>query len=467
VTTCTVSFSANPGPNTFVFTLTDSSNNVLSSFSTLNIIQPSTLNTLSFTSNPVVSSVSLQLASASENAGTPVNDLLTVNAKDADGNTIVGNAPYVDSNGNSLAFSLDVSNTQAGGKGTVTIQGPSLIHAPNHAAIYAHYDGNWLASSTISLTAVGGTVASVTGTTLTSTPYATEYSSGISSGAVPYGIANGPDGNLWSVEYSGNAILKTTTAGTNTEFSSGMSASATPIYIVQGADGAMWFSEKTANRIGRITTSGIITEYTGMSGTGPIGITKGVDGNIWFVEVFSNYITSLSASGIFSHFTVNQSSPRGIMLGPDGNLWVTYQSAACISRITSAGVETDFCYSGSLGGHPDEPVTGPDGNIWFPSADSSSICQLAINTGTITTFSTGISSNAGIRTLTDGPDGNIWFNESNYARIGRITTSGTVTEFDASNGFNTNSRLNGLTQGSDGNIWFADGNLNAIGKFVL
>jgi hypothetical protein len=99
---CTISFSTTPGPNTLAFTLTDGSSNVLSTFSTQKIIQPSTLNTLGFTANPVVHSVILQLAATTENGGVPVNDLLTFNAQDVDGNTIVGNAPYVDSSGNKV-----------------------------------------------------------------------------------------------------------------------------------------------------------------------------------------------------------------------------------------------------------------------------------------------------------------------------------------------------------------------------
>ncbi len=60
---------------------------------------------------------------------------------DADGNTIVGNANYVDSAGHPVAFLLNVSNAQAGGRGTVSILGPMRITAPGQAAIVAHYDG--------------------------------------------------------------------------------------------------------------------------------------------------------------------------------------------------------------------------------------------------------------------------------------------------------------------------------------
>jgi virginiamycin B lyase len=39
----------------------------------------------------------------------------------------------------------------------------------------------------------------------------TEFSAGISAGAGPYGIAAGPDGNLWFAEDLGNRIGRITT----------------------------------------------------------------------------------------------------------------------------------------------------------------------------------------------------------------------------------------------------------------
>jgi hypothetical protein len=46
-----------------------------------------------------------------------------------------------------------------------------------------------------------------------------------------------------------------------TEFSSGMSAGAVPNGIAAGPDGNLWFADNGANKIGKITTAGVITEY--------------------------------------------------------------------------------------------------------------------------------------------------------------------------------------------------------------
>ena len=61
--------------------------------------------------------------------------------------------------------------------------------------------------------------------------------------------------------------------------------------------------------------------------------------------------------------------------------------------------------------------------------------------------------------ITAGPDGNLWFTEL-FSRIGRITTSGVITEFPVPTAGNPN----GITAGPDGNLWFADYGADKIGN---
>lgn len=67
--------------------------------------------------------------------------------------------------------------------------------------------------------------------------------------------------------------------------------------------------------------------------------------------------------------------------------------------------------------------------------------------------------NSASSSITNGPDGALWFTESASGAIGRITTSGTVTEYPAqpANG------PGGIVTGSDGALWFADSH-NNIGR---
>lgn len=64
-------------------------------------------------------------------------------------------------------------------------------------------------------------------------------------------------------------------------------------------------------------------------------------------------------------------------------------------------------------------------------------------------------------TIITGPDGNLWFTERQGNKIGRISPSGTVTEFPLPSG---HSGPNGITVGPDGTLWFTQdsGNIGRI-----
>jgi virginiamycin B lyase len=70
-------------------------------------------------------------------------------------------------------------------------------------------------------------------------------------------------------------------------------------------------------------------------------------------------------------------------------------------------------------------TTGPDGALWFTEATGNKIGRIT-TTGVITEFSIP---NRGPNSITTGPDGALWFTESGFNQIGRITTTGVITEF--------------------------------------
>jgi hypothetical protein len=61
--------------------------------------------------------------------------------------------------------------------------------------------------------------------------------------------------------------------------------------------------------------------------------------------------------------------------------------------------------------------------------------------------------NSGPNQITAGPDGALWFTESFASQIGRITTSGVVTEYPTPT---PSSNPSGITVGPDGAIWFTE-----------
>ncbi len=311
---------------------------------------------------------------------------------------------------------------------------------------------------------LGGSLA-LAGASASANPV-TEFSAGITPESFPYGIAAGPDGNLWFTEALGKeGIGRITPAGTVTEFSTGIPPESRPTGIAAGPDGNLWFTE-VGGKIGRITPAGTVTEFAeGITdGSEPNGIAAGPDGNLWFTEEAGNRIGRITPAGVVTEFAdgiTDGSGPSGIAAGPDGNLWFTEAGGNRIGRITPAGVVTEFAEGITDGSGPNGIAAGPDGNLWFTEAGGNRIGRIT-PTGDVTEFSDGISPESGPTGIAAGPDGNLWFTEERSNRIGRITPTGDVTEFSA--GITPESRPTGITAGPDGNLWFTEPNGNRIGR---
>jgi virginiamycin B lyase len=80
-----------------------------------------------------------------------------------------------------------------------------------------------------------------------------------------------------------------------------------------------------------------------------------------------------------------------------------------ISRIMPQGVVTRIYVGVSLG----SVITGPDRSLW--STTGNDVCR--------------ITPQSGISSIAVGADGNLWFTETDASNIGRITSSGVITEF--------------------------------------
>jgi len=297
----------------------------------------------------------------------------------------------------------------------------------------------------------------------------TEFSKGITRHSEPWAITAGPDGNLWIAENGGEykgerfrgAIARITPSGTVTEFTAGLEEGSAPQGITTGPDGNLWFTD-AAGRIGRITPAGAITEFSkGISSNSePSGIAAGPDGNLWFTERFGSRIGRITPAGVVTEFTVGLTSgenPQGITAGPDGNLWFTEEGhfvkpsyvGGAIGKVTPAGEITEFKLktSGTL---PNAITQGPDGNLWF-AQDSGRIGRITTS-GAVTEFSEHITPGSEPLGIATGADGNLWFGEYALHHIGRITPSGVVTEFEEGV---SESSPRAIAAGPDGNLWFA------------
>jgi streptogramin lyase len=230
-----------------------------------------------------------------------------------------------------------------------------------------------------------------------------------------------------------------------------------PHDITAGPDGALWFTEVSSDRVGRITTGGAITEFTEPDAgpDQPTGITSGPDGNLWFTQLIADEIGRVTPAGTITEFPlpVNGAKfPEGIVAGPDNALWFTEALNDAIGRITTLGVVTNEFPLPDGDGLPNAIARGPDGALWFtePGFDLADQIGRITTSGTITEFN--LPANSSPQDIAAGPDGALWFTMPGRDRIGRITTGGTITEFPVP----ADMSPRGITAGPDGALYFTD-----------
>jgi streptogramin lyase len=273
-----------------------------------------------------------------------------------------------------------------------------------------------------------------------------------------------------------------------------------PLGITTGPDGNLWVAETAANKIGRMTPAGAVTQFPlpaipeasqldpGSGPPGPVAITTGPDGALWFVGV-PGKIGRITTAGVVTEFPVPEVPPRpgsppgtpatpatltSITVGPDGALWFTGVPGE-VGRITTSGVVTEFPVPVLAAPPPDSIglvstvngiVAGPDGALWFAGVPgeigrlttSGVVTEFAVPDGPSPDGSPAWTGGTVVTptSITVGPDGALWFTgpmdgqtDGGSWLAGRITTAGAVTEYPISN-FSINSPI---VTGPDGNLW--------------
>ena len=293
-------------------------------------------------------------------------------------------------------------------------------------------------------------------------------------GSGPTTITVARDGQLWFTEGSGNRIGRMNPDGTGLVEYPLPHADSSPRIIALGADGNLWFSEHTGNRIGRITPAGLISEFDiPTPSSQPRAIALGSDGAIWFGEFAGGRIGRITTDGRLTEFAIPtpDSGPRALAAGADGNIWFSEFRAGKIGRITPAGVITEFPLPRANAG-PGDITAGADGALWFVelSGGADGVATDGNRVGRITT--SGVvteypmpSTTPSAVNLAVGPDRSIWYTQG--ARLGRVTPDGRITEYPIGEG----ARGVGISSGSDrqppahlvNRLYFADGARDRIG----
>jgi streptogramin lyase len=304
-------------------------------------------------------------------------------------------------------------------------------------------------------------VAALSGATLASAhePTVTEYQTGLTVNAGPWGITDGPGGELWFTQNTVSGLGSIAADSFLISELSSLPVAGDLRGIAKGPDGNLWVAQAASpGKIARITPAGSVTEWQAHTDPSfPVDITAGPDGNLWFVSQSPEFVGRIAPDGTITRFSLGltpNSDLSSITTGPDGALWFTESAdPGRIGRITTSGVISEYSAGLTPNMAPSDITAGPDGNLWFTEkADPGGIGRITTE-GRITEFTTGLTANAAPLSIAAGSDGTLWFTESaDPGAIGRVTTSGSITEHRA--GLTDNISPWHITQGPDGNMWF-------------
>jgi streptogramin lyase len=198
-----------------------------------------------------------------------------------------------------------------------------------------------------------------------------------------WGIANGPDGNIWfgrsGLKKVGTQYIGTSGIGritTDGDFLSTYALDDGENISSMASDsnnGVVWYGTSGSKYvIGKMAADGTRTEYTLPSGAAR-GVSVGPDGNIWFIST-ANKIGKMTPTGSFTFYTLSTpggSSLSQIRWGLDGHLWATvintYPANQEVAKIDLSGSATLY----NLPSSQDRAAgiaSGKDGNIWVVSS---------------------------------------------------------------------------------------------------
>jgi streptogramin lyase len=182
--------------------------------------------------------------------------------------------------------------------------------------------------------------------------------------------------------------------------------------------------------------------------TSPVNIVAGPQDALWMTgnafapsgagDASFGPIVRLAANGDASAYPqTNGLDAYGITEGGDGNLWFTEFSRNMIGRLTPGGGLTEFgglsggrgYYQGQASSHPTEITSAHDGSLWFSEEAGSRIGHISTS-GVVNEFDLDPDLYPGA--ITVAADANLWLVYK--AGIGRITPTGTITLFPGPTG---------------------------------
>jgi virginiamycin B lyase len=260
-------------------------------------------------------------------------------------------------------------------------------------------------------------------------------------------IVEGPDGNMWVTLQNVNGVARITPAGVVTEFP----LDNTSFGIAVGPDDNLWVS----------TTIGVIkvppddpdnpTAYD-VGLTGGRGIVAGPDDRMWVAG--TDQLVSFDVAdpeGTDDSTAIAGMAPHGMSVGTDGLLWIADGNGRVISAAAAAGpTVTPYDIQINAAGGAQDVAGGPNGQVAYaaPTTDPQTVGRITPG-GSPQMTELVASDPFGV---TFAPDGAYWFARSQTNDLLRLTPSGqmtTLTGFAPSGGVGPRK----IATGPDNTLW--------------
>jgi hypothetical protein len=181
------------------------------------------------------------------------------------------------------------------------------------------------------------------------------------------------------LESNVNRIGRISTAGVVTEFSI-PTAESLPFGIAAGPDGNLWFTEFLDNKIGRITSAGVITEFALHTPDSRVFlIAAAPDGNLWFTK------QSIFGVGLIGRITTGPAAPQPMAV--DAHAVTGSNSNANGVLEPGETVQVDASWKNTL--TDSQAFTGTASNLTGPPGPTYALDDSFADYGTINAGATG------------------------------------------------------------------------------